>query len=215
DPERVDAWADRGVRIVVPVHLGDNQLGTTCLPWQAYLGPVPVRRRVECGLSAAGATAVRRMNERGIVVDVAHADGATIRGILDVAQAPVVSSHGGSRALQDFPRYLTDDELRGLAATGGVVGLWPYRGVRRGTHTLADVVAHARHVADLVGPEHLCIGTDMNGLPRLPRDYRGEHHLSRLTAALLDGGFADDEVRGILGENAVRVLDTVEAAASR
>jgi membrane dipeptidase len=214
DVERVDAWHARGVRLVVLVHLADNDLGTTCLPWQQYAGPVPVRRRTAPGLSPFGAAVVERMQGLGIVVDAAHSDTPTLMGILDIARAPVVSSHGGARALQDFPRYLTDDELRALAATGGVVGLWPYRAFRYGTRTMADLVAHARHVADLVGPEHLCLGTDMNGVPRLMDGYRGETDLPLVTAALLDAGFGAAEVRGILGGNALRVLRAAEAAAS-
>jgi membrane dipeptidase len=65
DVDRVDAWYERGVRLVVPVHLADNQLGTTCLPWQQYAGPLPVRRRTQPGLSALGRAMVRRMRRSG------------------------------------------------------------------------------------------------------------------------------------------------------
>ena len=154
------------------------------------------------------------MQRRGIVVDVAHADRATLLGVVDAASAPVVSSHTGARALQDFARFLSDDELRAIAGTGGVVGLWPYRALRKGVRTMADLVAHARHVADVVGSEHLAIGTDMNGVPGLTDGYRGETDLPLVTAALLAGGFDAAEVRGIVGGNAVRVLERAEAAAS-
>jgi len=214
DIDRVDAWHARGVRVVVLVHLSDNQLGTTCLPWQQYAGPVPVRRRVAPGLSPFGIEVVRRMNAVGITVDVAHADRATLLDVVDAATAPVVSSHSGARAVDDFARYLSDDEIRAIASTGGVVGLWPYRAIRHGVRDLAALVAHARHVADLVGSSHLAIGTDMNGVPGLMRGYRGEEDLAIITAGLLAGGFAPEETAGILGENAARVLHAVEAAAS-
>jgi membrane dipeptidase len=125
-----------------------------------------------------------------------------------------VSSHTGARALQDFPRYLTDEELRAIAATGGLVGLWPYRNRRQGVADLAALVAHARYVADLVGPEHLAVGTDMNGLPGAMAGFGGESDLPRLTCALLDAGFARSEVTGIVGGNALRVLTLVEEHAS-
>lgn len=213
DVDRVDQWHRRGVRVVVLVHLGDNDLGTTCLPWQQYVGPVPVRRRARPGLTDFGQRVVRRMNDVGMVVDVAHADTATLLGVIDVASAPVISSHTGARALQDFPRYLTDDELRAVASTGGVVGLWPFRTRRHGVRDVADLVRHARHVADCIGPDHLAIGTDMNGVPGLMDGYGGEADLHVVTAAILGAGFTADEVRGILGGNALRVLGAVESAA--
>lgn len=212
-PDAVDAWHERGVRLVVLVHLRDNRLGTTCLPWQRYVGPLPVRRRSGPGLTALGAAVVRRMNEVGIVVDVAHADRATLLGVVNAAAAPVVASHTGAKAVEDFARYLADDELRAIAGTGGVVGLWPFRAMGHGVRTMADLVAHARHVAGVVGPEHLAVGTDMNGVPGLMDGYRGERDLPLVTAALLDAGFTPEEARGVLGGNALRVLRQVEAAA--
>jgi len=210
--DRIDAWHERGVRVIVLVHLRDNALGTTCRPWQHYAGPVPVRRHASPGLSPTGARVVERMNRLGVLVDVAHADRATLLGVVDVATAPVVSSHSGARAVQDFARYLADDELRAIASTGGVVGLWPYRARRVGVHTIDDLIAHGRHIAGTIGPEHLAIGTDMNGVPAVMAGYEGESDLPKLTAALLDGGFDDREVEGILGANALRVLARVEAA---
>ncbi len=215
DVDRIDAWHERGVRVIVLVHLRDNQLGTTCLPWQQYAGPLPVRRHASPGLSRLGARVVQRMNQLGVVVDVAHADRATLLDVVDVATAPVVSSHTGARALQDFARYLADDELRAIASTGGVVGLWPYRARRFGVRSISDLVAHARHIAETVGTEHLAIGTDMNGVPGVMAGFGGETDLPKLTNALLDGGFDDEEVEGILGGNALRVFGRVDADARR
>ena len=215
DVDCIDAWHERGVRVIVLVHLRDNALGTTCLPWQRYAGPLPVRRHASPGLSPIGARVVERMNQLGVLVDVAHADRATLLGVVDVATAAVVSSHTGARTLQDFARYLGDDELRAIASTGGVVGLWPYRARRFGVRSISDLVAHARHIAETVGPEHLAVGTDMNGVPGVMAGFGGETDLPKLTAALLDGGFDDREVEGILGANALRVLGGVEADACR
>jgi membrane dipeptidase len=135
DVDRIDAWHERGVRVIVLVHLRDNLLGTTCLPWQRYVGPLPVRRHATPGLRPLGLRVVERMIRLGILVDVAHADRATLLAVVDAATTPVVSSHTGARALQDFPRYLADDELQAIASTGGVVGLWPYRYLTPGCAT--------------------------------------------------------------------------------
>jgi microsomal dipeptidase-like Zn-dependent dipeptidase len=215
DVDRIDAWYRRGVRVIVLVHLRHNVLGTTCLPWQRYAGAWPVRRPPSPGLSPVGVRVVERMNQLGVLVDVAHADRATLFGVVDAAAAPVVSSHTGARALQDFPRYLADDELRAIASTGGVVGLWPYRARRFGVRSIDDLVAHARHIADTVGPEHLAIGTDMNGVPGVMAGFGDESDLPKLTSALLGGGFDAREAEGILGANALGVLGRVEAVAAR
>jgi microsomal dipeptidase-like Zn-dependent dipeptidase len=210
DVDRIDAWHERGVRVIVLVHLRDNLLGTTSLPWQRYAGPLPVRRHATPGLSQLGLRVVERMIRLGILVDVAHADRATLLAVAGAATAPVVSSHAGARALQDFERYLADDELRAIASTGGVIGLWPYRFRRAGVRDITELVAHARHIADAVGPEHLAVGTDMNGVPGVMAGFSGQADLPKLTSALLDGGFSDREVAGILGANALRVLRQVE-----
>jgi microsomal dipeptidase-like Zn-dependent dipeptidase len=123
--------------------------------------------------------------------------------------APVVATHSGARARQDFARFLSDEELRAIAGTGGVVGLWPYHHRGKGVRDTADLVSHARHVATAVGPEFLCLGTDMNGVPGLMDGYRGEGDLPLVTAALLDAGFVELEVEGILGANFMRVLAAV------
>ncbi|SEQ08745.1 dipeptidase [Microlunatus flavus] len=210
--ERLDAWAGRGVRLVGLVHLADNALGTTSLPWQRYAGPLPVRRPARPGLTALGTRVVRRMNDRGLLVDVAHADRATLLGVVEATSAPVVASHTGARALQDFVRYLADDELVAVAGTGGLVGLWPFRHRRTGVHDVAALVAHARHVAGLVGPEHLALGTDTNGVPGVMAGFE-DGDPSRVAAALVGAGFTPAEVRGILGGNALRVLTDVEQCA--
>lgn len=212
DVDGLDRWHDRGVRVVTIVHLADNQIGTTCMPWQQYVGPLPVRRRVEQGLSPFGARVVDRMNALGMVIDLAHADIRTVFDVVSRTTGPVAATHSGARARQDFPRFLSDEELRAIAGTGGVVGLWPYNHRGRGVRDVSDLVAHARHVADLVGPEHLCLGTDMNGVPGLMAGYRGETDLPLVTDALLAGGFTEPEVEGVLGANFLRVLEAVEAS---
>jgi membrane dipeptidase len=207
DVDNVDRWYERGVRVVGLVHLADNQFGTTCMPWQHYVGPLPVRRKAEIGLSPLGARVVDRMMALGILVDLAHADPPTTLAVIDRATRPVVVTHSGAKARQDFNRFLTDEEIRAVAATGGAIGLWPYHHRGRGVRDMADLVGHARYVADLVGARHLCLGTDLNGVPGLMEGYRSEGDLPLLTAALLDAGFTEPDVRGVLGTNALRVFD--------
>jgi membrane dipeptidase len=210
-PERLTDLHALGVRVVGLVHYADNALGTVCLPWQGWvpgLDRLPIRRR-QPGLTPLGAEVIGQMNEIGMLVDLAHADRETTLAACAVTRAPVVSSHTGARALQDFARFLSDDEVRAVAGTGGLIGLWPfcYRG--RGVRDVDDWARHAGYLADLVGPEHLCIGTDMNGVSGLMDGYRGEEDLPVLADALRLTGFSPAEVSGITGDNVLAVLRSV------
>ena len=200
--------ASDGVRVVVPVHLGDNQIGTTCLPWQKYVGPLPVRRQTE-GLTTFGGEFVRAANDLGIVIDGSHADEPTLLAIVEHSSAPVICSHAGARAVSTFERYLSDEAIRAVAGTGGVIGLWPYFMRGHGTPTLEALAAHARHIADLVGADHVCLGTDMNGVPGLADGYRSEKDVPLIAKQLSMAGFSDADVDGIMGENFLRVLAAV------
>ena len=155
--------------------------------------------------------------DAGTLVDVAHGDRDTVLAVCEqvgAAGRPVVSSHAGARAVRDFARFHDDAELRAIAATGGLVGLWPFRYRDQGVGDLDDWVRHATYLAELLGPDHLGIGTDMNGVSGLMDGYRGEHDLPVLTDALRRrAGFDDGEVRAILGGNARRVLAAASADA--
>jgi membrane dipeptidase len=208
-PERVAELHAAGVRVVGLVHYVDNGLGSVCLPWQGWVPvPLPIRRRTP-GLTDLGRDVVAAMNSLGVVIDVAHADRATTLAVCEASTAPVVSSHTGARALQDFARFIDDDEARAIAATGGLIGLWPFHYRGRGVADVDDFARHGGHLAALVGPEHLCIGTDMNGVSGLMQGYRGEEDFPVLTDALRATGFSDEEVRGVAGGNFARVFSLV------
>lgn len=210
-PERAAEWAALGVRVVGLVHYVDNGLGTVQLPWTEWVPvPLPARRPPTRGLTDAGRMAVDALVAAGVLVDLAHADAPTTLAVCEqvgAAGKPVVSSHSGARAVRDFARFHDDAELRAIAATGGLVGLWPfcYRG--EGVLDLDDWCRHASHLVELLGVEHVGIGTDMNGVSGLMDGYRGEHDLVKLTQALLERvGLDEAGTRAVLGGNARRVL---------
>src|SRR5205814_6943632 len=116
DLDKLRELAAAGARVIVPVHLGDNQIGTTCLPWQRYLGPIPVRRQ-QPGLTDLGVDFVAAMNDNGIVVDGSHADEATLLGMIEHSRAPVICSHAGARSVSAFERYLSDEAIHAVAAS--------------------------------------------------------------------------------------------------
>jgi membrane dipeptidase len=209
DLDRLDQLFEAGVRVITPVHLSDNRIGTTCLPWQQYIAHTPMLRRSRVGLTEFGRHVIDRMNRLGILVDVSHADKPTAMDIIKVTSHPVVATHSGAAAVQSFERFLDDEQITAISSTGGVIGLWPYRYKNQGAVDLNELMRHARHIADLVGARHLCLGTDMNGVPGLTAGYRGEHDVQLLPAHLRSSGFSTEEVVGVMGENFLRVLDAI------
>ena len=142
------------------------------------------------------------MEELGIALDLAHASPALIEEVLALTTRPVLVSHTGVQATCPGPRNLSDAHVRGIAETGGVIGIgffeWAVCEIEP-----ASIVRAIRHVADLVGVDHVGLGSDFDGGTHTPFDVTG---LAQLTDALLADGFSEHEVRKILGGNEIRVL---------
>ena len=154
------------------------------------------------GLTEKGRAAVRRMEELGMVIDIAHCSHQCVGDILAMARRPVVSSHGGVQATCQGNRNLTDDEIRGVAETGGVIGIGYWDGAICSTDPRAAAKA-MKHVRDLVGIEHVALGSDYDGAVTVRFD---TSELTQVTQALLDEGFSEEEIRAAMGGNALRVL---------
>lgn len=156
------------------------------------------------GLTDFGRTIIQDMEEMGMIVDIAHSSHETVAEVLKMARRPVVSSHGGVQAVCGVNRNLTDDEIKGVAATGGVIGLGYWDGAMCNTDpkTVAKAV---KHVRDLVGIEHAALGSDFDGAVTTRFDTSGVVHV---TQALMDAGLSEEEIRAVMGLNALRVLQS-------
>lgn len=154
------------------------------------------------GLTPFGRDIVARMESLGMIVDLAHLSSAGIDDVLDMATKPVVVSHGGVRALCPNNRNLSDAQLRRIAATGGIIGIGYWPGAVCGTEP-RRIAAAIRHVRDLVGIDHVALGSDYDGTVEVSFD---TSQLSVVTQALLDAGFSVSEVKQVLGGNAVRLF---------
>lgn len=154
------------------------------------------------GLTEKGRAAIRRMEALGMIVDVAHCSHACVADILAMARRPVVSSHGGVQATCKVNRNLSDAEIRGVARTGGVIGIGFWDAAVCGTSP-RDAARAMKHVRDLVGIQHVALGSDYDGATTVRFD---ASQLVQMTQALLDEGFTHDEVRAAMGGNALRVL---------
>lgn len=154
------------------------------------------------GLTPLGREVVRRMEAKGMIVDVAHCSHACVADILKMARRPIVSSHGGVQATCKVNRNLSDAEIRGVAATGGLIGIGYWDAAVCDTAP-ASIAKAMKHVRDLVGIDHVALGSDYDGATTVRFDTA---HLVQVTQALIDAGFADDEIRAAMGGNAIRVL---------
>jgi microsomal dipeptidase-like Zn-dependent dipeptidase len=154
------------------------------------------------GLTPLGRQAVQRMETLGMIVDLAHASHAAVAEVLAMAKRPVVSSHGGVQATCKVNRNLTDDEIRGIAKTGGVVGIGYWEGAICSIRPEAAARAIA-YVRDLVGIDHVGLGSDFDGSTTTGFD---AGQVAAVTQALMDAGFPEGDIRKVMGGNVLRVI---------
>ncbi|WP_066591916.1 dipeptidase [Sphingomonas pruni] len=156
------------------------------------------------GLTPLGRAVVARMEKLGMVVDVAHSSHQTVAEVIAMARRPIVSSHGGVQATCKVNRNLTDDEIRGIAKTGGVIGIgyWDAAICSNKPEDAAKAIAYVR---DLVGIDHVGLGSDFDGAVTTGFD---ASQVAAVTQALFDRGFSDEDIRKVMGGNVIRVLMT-------
>ena len=154
------------------------------------------------GLTPRGRQLVERMNEKRMIIDLAHSSPRTIRDVLAATRRPVIVSHGGLKGACFNNRNLSDEEARGVARSGGVIGIGFWETAVCGSDVQA-IARSIRYAANLVGSDHVALGSDFDGAVTVPLD---SAHLVDLTEALLKNGFTPEQIRAIMGENALRFL---------
>ena len=197
DLDNVDRLFEAGFRMMSPSHFFDTPYGGSA------------HGVAKGGLTDLGREMVRRMEARSMLLDLSHASAATIDDALAVATRPVVVSHTGVRGIADNNRNLTDEQVRGVAATGGVIGIgfWP---TASGGDDASAIVRSIRYVVSIAGIDHVGLGSDFDGAVPVPFDATG---MAQITDALLDDGFSTPSIEAIMGGNVLRLLrDTLPSA---
>ena len=191
DLRNLDRLHHAGFRMAGLVHFFDNELGGS------------MHGVAKGGLTPFGRQVVRQMEGLGMIVDLAHSSPAVVRDVLAMARRPVVSSHGGVQATCKVNRNLSDEQIRGIAATGGVIGIgyWDAAVCGTGPDAIADAILHVRKVA---GIDHVGLGSDFDGAVTTGFDTA---KLAHLTQALADRGLTDEEIGKVMGGNVLRVLE--------
>ncbi|MCI0694439.1 dipeptidase [candidate division KSB1 bacterium] len=190
DLANIDVLFDAGFRMMAPTHFFDNDIAGSA------------HGAEKGGLTEKGKEMIRRMEAKRMLVDVAHASPQTIDDVLTIATKPVLVSHTGVKGTCDGARNLSDDHIKRIAQTGGVIGIAYFDAAVCATDVQAIVKA-IRYTADLAGVEHVGLGSDFDGAVSTPFDTAG---LVQLTEALMAEGFSEKEIGLIMGGNVMRVL---------
>lgn len=203
DLRNVEHFARMGLVYITLCHNGDNDI---C---DSNRGSA-----MHNGVSEFGAKVIQKMNDEGIMVDLSHASEKSFYDALDISRTPIVCSHSNSRALCDVPRNLTDDQMRALAAKGGVAHTTFYHGfLRKDTSeaTIMDVVSHLEHAIDIMGIDHVGVGTDFDGDGTV-RGCADASELINFTLQLLRQRYSERDIAKIWGGNWLRVMAKVQSS---
>ena len=196
----VQHFAQRGIVYITLCHNGDNDICDSAKGEQTF-----------GGVSDFGKEVIAEMNRLGLMVDLSHAHEKSFYDALDISKTPIVCSHSSCRALCDHPRNLTDDQMRALAKKGGVCQITVYPGFLRtdSQATILDVMDHLDHAINVMGIDHVGLGTDFDGDGGVP-GLADASELSLFTRQLLQRRYSDDDIQKIWGGNFLRVMKQVQ-----
>lgn len=220
DISNVEAFRKRGVVYMTLCHNGDNDICDSARG-----------KHEHHGVSTFGADVIHEMNRLGMMVDLSHASEESFYDALDISSAPIVCSHSSSRALCDHPRNLTDSQMQALAKAGGVAQVTLYHGflvkdsidynpcnVQRSfaepassikEATILDAIEHLNHMVNVMGIEHVGIGTDFDGDGGI-RGCASASELINFTRRLLRERYSEEQIQMIWGGNFLRVMEDVQ-----
>jgi membrane dipeptidase len=216
----VGAYYQLGIRWMLMAYNFQNNVGTGCLEAQ----------KNDIGISQFGKDLIAEMNRVGMLVDCSHSGYRTTMDAMSLSRKPCIFSHSNPRALYDHPRNIRDDQIKMCAQTGGIIGIngvGPFIGEPREV-TVDTMVRHIDYVVELVGSKHVALGLDYMtplhcevlrdfykgdlskvGLPELPWGFFSPTQVPLLLSKLLAKGYPQEALRGIMGENFLRLAERV------
>jgi microsomal dipeptidase-like Zn-dependent dipeptidase len=201
DLANIEKFRDAGVVYMTLCHNGDNDICDSARGAGEHGGLSPFGREV-----------VREMNRVGMMIDLSHASEKSFYDVLEYSKVPVICSHSSSRTLCDHPRNLTDGQMKALANKGGVAQVCMYSGFLKkgGQATVDDAVKHIMYMIDVMGIDHVGIGSDFDGGGGLP-GLEDASWFNMLTRRLISEGLSSDHLKKIWGENFVTVWSKIRA----
>ena len=204
DLDKLDEFYNKGVRCLTLSHNGAN-----CI-CDASMSKEPEKYN---GLSDFGYKVIERMNKLGMIVDVSHASSSTLQDVLKCSKAPIVATHSGAWEVKNHKRNLTDDELRAIAAKGGVIqcatGRFFLSTLPKKDVTIKHLVDHIDHMKKVVGPDHIGLGTDFDGGGGVV-GLEDCSKMKDITVEMLKRGYTPAELGKFWGGNFLRVWKEVQ-----
>lgn len=203
DLSNIARFKEEGVVYITLCHNGDNDICDSA-KGKGEWG----------GLSPFGKEVIREMNRTGIMVDISHAADQTVFQALEHSECPIIASHSSARALCNHPRNLSDEQLKAIALKGGVVQVCLYKGFINADEekaSLSDAVKHINYMVDLMGIDHVGIGSDFDGDGELI-GCRATNELINITVKLLEQGYTEADLCKLWGGNFLRVMQQVQSA---
>ena len=199
--QNLQHFAQRGIVYMTLCHNGDNDICDSASGCSTHHGVSPFGQQV-----------IREMNRLGIMVDLSHASEKSFYDALELSEQPIVCSHSSCRALCDHPRNLTDEQMRALAAKGGVMQVTLYNGflVKDGEATVLDAMKHLEHAIQVMGIDHVGIGTDFDGDGGI-RGFASSSEVINFTRRLMARRYTESEIQKIWGGNFLRVMSLVQS----
>ncbi|MBQ2524616.1 MAG: dipeptidase, partial [Prevotella sp.] len=202
DIQNIKHFAQRGVVYITLCHNGDNDICDSAKGCNT-----------NDGLSQFGEKVIKEMNDCGIMVDLSHANEKSFYDAIEASRLPIVCSHSSCRALCDHPRNLTDDQMRKLARSGGVAHITLYNGFlkEKGEASIIDAIAHLEHAINIMGIDHVGLGTDFDGDGGV-RGIANSSELINFTLQLLRRKYSERDIQKIWGGNWLRIMTKVQNA---
>lgn len=214
DISNVQMFYDMGVRYITLSHNNNNDICDAAVtqdnPRRGFSkGPE------WHGLSPFGVKVVEEMNRLGIIIDISHTSAETVQDCLEHSKAPIIASHSCCAAIKNHARNLTDQQIKDIAAAGGLIQVTTYHGFMADSEAKADIKCycdHVEHVRDLVGVEHVGFGSDFDGGGGF-NGCNDASEIQNITMELLRRGWSDRDIKLFWGENVLRVMGEVERVA--
>jgi microsomal dipeptidase-like Zn-dependent dipeptidase len=199
--QNIQHFKNRGIVYITLCHNGDNDICDSARGNETHRG-----------VSEFGRQVIQEMNRLGIMVDLSHAHERSFYDALNISKIPIVCSHSSARALCDHPRNLTDDQMRALAAKGGVCQITLYNGFLKkdGQATILDALQHLDHAIQVMGIDYVGLGTDFDGDGGI-LGLANSSELTHFTRQLLNRRYSDEDIQKIWGGNFLRVMQQAQA----